>query len=205
MSKILITVFFVVGVSLTFGSPVSQAPRAPVCEGLEHYFIPHESDCASFYVCYLGVLTRGRCPGALLWDADLDVCNYPEAVKCNGQGVTSPPATTTTTTTRQPPPTQGPTTVAPEEPKPTTAAPTTQSPPATTTTKRTTTSGPSPPEGDFPCPAVEFTYVAHPSDCGRFYLCLDGDFQAVYPCGQGLWFSTSRQACVLPEKSDCQA
>jgi len=201
MSKILIIVFFAVSVSLTFGIPVNQAPRAPVCEGLGHYFIAHESDCASYYVCYLGVLTRQYCSGALLWDASLNVCNYPDAVKCDGQGVTSPPATTTTTQR----PTQGPTTVAPEEPQPTTAVPTTQAPPATTTTKRTTTSGPSPPEGDLPCPAVEFTYVAHPSDCARFYLCLDGSFQAVYPCGKGLWFSTSLQACVYPEKSDCQA
>jgi len=44
---------------------------------------PHESDCSKFYVCSDGMVIVQTCPRGLHFDANMEVCDYPENVDCD--------------------------------------------------------------------------------------------------------------------------
>lgn len=56
--------------------------------GTAQYF-PNPLDCSSFLVCDPGskFATLEYCPGDLLFNPELDVCDYPENVNCSVEGV----------------------------------------------------------------------------------------------------------------------
>lgn len=76
--------------------------------------------------------------------------------------------------------------------------------PSPATTEKPSTVKPTPPPGNFDCPAgIEFIYMAHPEKCNLFYWCEFGEFGGLSNCGTDLWFSFAQQACVPPAESDC--
>ena len=58
-------------------------------------FVPHPYDCSQFFMCSNSEAVEFMCPNGLLFDTDLNVCNYPNQVTCVN-------STTTLTTTTLP-------------------------------------------------------------------------------------------------------
>ena len=48
-------------------------------------FVPSPLDCAKYYVCVDSKPHEMNCPEGLWFDAELNVCNYPQNVKCGGK------------------------------------------------------------------------------------------------------------------------
>ena len=59
------------------GSPICPDPDPgyPV-------FFPDDDDCAVFYECNNGQAYTRRCPDILLWNQNLQTCDYPYNVTC---------------------------------------------------------------------------------------------------------------------------
>ncbi|XP_055610304.1 probable chitinase 10 [Uranotaenia lowii] len=56
--------------------PLNSVPQDPPV------YLPHENDCAKYYVCDHGVPVEMNCPAPLLWNAPKDVCDSPNEVVC---------------------------------------------------------------------------------------------------------------------------
>jgi len=48
-------------------------------------FIPSPVDCSKYYVCVHSEPHEMSCPDGLWFDTELNVCNYPQNVKCGGE------------------------------------------------------------------------------------------------------------------------
>ena len=125
-------------------------------------FLPHPTDCGLFYLCVGLNPVLMACPPGLHFDPSLDVCNWPQNVKCNlrldysrslfpfssgpsattsSTPTTSNPTTTTSTTTTTTSTTSTTTTTTTTITQTTTTSrtPTTRTTTTTTTTPTTTT------------------------------------------------------------------
>lgn len=113
-----------------------------------------------------------ECAEGTLWDEELQKCNLAEEV--SGCDVTTLPPTTTTTTTTE---------------APTTTTTTTETPTTTTTTTETPTTPPVPTttEAAISCPATGIISIPDPTDCQKYYLCVNGT-PIPQECADGLLF-----------------
>lgn len=57
------------------------------CQGL--LFLPHETDCQSYYLCNQGELQLQQCSSGLYWN--VDHCDWPENSPCHPDGTTQAP------------------------------------------------------------------------------------------------------------------
>nr|AFD28281.1 chitin-binding protein [Holotrichia oblita] len=55
----------------------------PAVNGLVDVLLPDAENCAIFYKCDNGVPVVQDCPDGLLFNADLDICDWPENVNCD--------------------------------------------------------------------------------------------------------------------------
>ncbi len=65
---------------------------------VEGQFFPNPFDCSEFFRCVHGEVVRFSCPGDLEFNAELDVCDWPQSANCHevARPTTMPsPATTT--------------------------------------------------------------------------------------------------------------
>ncbi|XP_001655681.2 probable chitinase 10 [Aedes aegypti] len=179
--------------------------------------LPVTDDCSSYIVCDNNAQSIKHCPNGLLFDPQVQVCNWASMVKC-GQTPTVPePWRPVTTSTVHIPtaPTPSPTTPRPVQ---TTTAPTTTTtratttttttaPPPTTTTvapTRTTTTTPRVPENNpYPqCTSDGFYFIPHPSACESYYICAYG-MLILHSCGQGVYWNSDTNQCDFPERTNC--
>ena len=73
----------VVALASSYGNPVGECP--PGNSG-ETILLPDASDCSVFYKCSNGVPVRQQCPSGLLFNPQLQVCDYPSNVDCTSSG-----------------------------------------------------------------------------------------------------------------------
>lgn len=144
------------------------------CPGLGNF--PNPDDCSSFYVCGSGEHALLRCPGDLLFDAALQICNNPQSVVCTTETTTSP--VTTSSSTAKP-------STSTELPSPTTAVPT------------TSTQGPEP-----KCPTAGSEFIENPADCATFYVCIEGHYDLA-ECPEGYGFDAITKDCVPGQEVGC--
>lgn len=86
MSKIFIILLFS---QLLFTSSSAVQIEQEACEENEH--LPHESSCENYYLCSDGEYKIRDCPLGLHFNANLLVCDYPEAAECQLTESTDPP------------------------------------------------------------------------------------------------------------------
>merc|ERR1711892_609575 len=184
-------ILFTLSLATTMVPTMSQF----TCQGVGYY--PHPADCSQFYRC-TDLWSTGQyqqylfqCAAGTVWDQEIGVCNWPQAVK--GCGVGDPESDTTTITTTPTTSTSTMTTIITTTPTMTTTTPpeTTFNPPETTTTPPETTFNPpetttTTPETTFNPPETTPKYT--PSDdsvlkceepgvvddqqhCNKFWLC----------------------------------
>lgn len=65
---------------LLFASSLAVHFDQEVCQ--ENQLLPHESRCEIYYLCSNGEYSIRDCPSGLHFNAELKVCDYPEAADC---------------------------------------------------------------------------------------------------------------------------
>ncbi|XP_063232762.1 probable chitinase 10 [Bacillus rossius redtenbacheri] len=75
--------------------PAPTPPAGPCPPGTYH---PDPDNCSAYYRCILGELRREFCAGGLHWNAQSNVCDWPDAANCGSQPATSPTEGTTAPT-----------------------------------------------------------------------------------------------------------
>jgi len=155
--------------------------------------LPHPDNCSQFIECIMGTREIRECPEGLLFDRTVGNCNLAHNVYCPGEPVTPDPNPTYPT----PDPTD--TTLDPWPPTPTTEDPW----PPTTIDPWPPTPTP-PPGGDLPVcsPVGGQIHHAHPTDCTRFFMCING-MLIPRQCESGLHWNQLRTVCDLPESANC--
>jgi len=121
-----------IGLGLVLGNPVVDLSSSEICNDEQNTFYPDYADgCHSYYECVNGRKILFACPANLLWNENINTCDYPSAVTCKASSLTTSPPTPTTT----PPTTPEETTTPPTTPEETTSQHTT---PEETTSEHTT-------------------------------------------------------------------
>jgi hypothetical protein len=153
--------------------------------------LPHPDSCAQFIRCTMGTREFATCPSDLLFDRTIGNCNYPQEVYCPGQPTY--PTDPTDWPTETPCPTD-PTYWPPE----TTTNGWPTDPPWTPEPWPPTTE---PPGGDRPVCRGQ-VFHAHPTDCTRFFMCMD-EVLWEHQCPSDLHWNQIRNACDRPENAGC--
>lgn len=159
--------------------------------------LPHPTDCSRFVRCTMGVREDAECPNHLLFDRTIGNCNTPEDVYCPGQpGPTEAPTEPTDITTCPPDvPTEWPGNPTDPPIDPPTAPPTDAPPWPPIPTE--------PPGGDLPVCRGQ-VFHAHPTDCTRFFICID-EVLWEHSCRNELHWNQLINVCDLPEFARCLA
>ncbi|CAL4118675.1 unnamed protein product [Meganyctiphanes norvegica] len=179
--------------AVTGGATEATTTPAVNCAGGNKYSA-HEY-CESYWICNNGELILSHCPNGLLWNTDVNACDWPtntDTSNCLMDGETAGPVETTQPPTQ--PPTTTPTTTTTTAPTTTTTTPTTTTATPTTTTTKT-------PIGPPTCdPDVASYYVPH-SDCDKYWRCVSGNAILGF-CQGGLLWNQSAGVCDWPANCD---
>ena len=62
--------------------PSGETPQCPFPDPGYSVFFPHPEDCHWFFHCQNGVAYCHECPGDLLWNTEIDACDYAYRVDC---------------------------------------------------------------------------------------------------------------------------
>merc|ERR1711892_810450 len=190
------------------------------CQGVGYY--PHPADCSQFYRC-TDLWSTGQyqqylfqCAAGTVWDQEIGVCNWPQAVKgCGAEDVESSTITTITTTPTTSTSTMTTTitttpTITTNTPPETTFNPpeTTTNPPETTATPPETTPMYTPSDNSvFKC--EEPGVVDDQEHCNKFWLCKQEPEGSrvleslLYRCPSGYIFSSSILRCKKEKDITC--
>ncbi len=86
MKKILILSSLAIIATLSTAFPVGECPP-PGPGGVNlRCLLADDRNCNQFYDCFYGVPILMECPDYLLFNDELDVCDWPRAVDCNRGG-----------------------------------------------------------------------------------------------------------------------
>lgn len=69
-------------VSYVYGNDFAPTTRVGPCFLRPDGFARDPNDCRNYFICQNGRATRDRCTGDLLFDAENEICNWREQVKC---------------------------------------------------------------------------------------------------------------------------
>ena len=76
----------------------SEPTKCPTIVGEYPELLPDPESCSSYYKCtWNGLAVHMNCPGQLLFNPTIGVCDYPTKVDCNKSSVSTVATTTTTT------------------------------------------------------------------------------------------------------------
>uniref|UniRef100_A0A023FYK9 Putative tick mucins 1 n=1 Tax=Amblyomma parvum TaxID=251391 RepID=A0A023FYK9_AMBPA len=108
--KVVVPVFVVVAVVAVAGVPLT-VPDDVVCpivddKGVNATILPNKYNCSTFYICAQGVPKLQECPGDLLFNNALKVCDRPYNVDCTEVAPSVPEKADEGTTLNEPPATE---------------------------------------------------------------------------------------------------
>merc|ERR1712039_173638 len=149
------------------------------------------SDCSGYYHCVngdLAVESPTDCPAGLLFDNDLQVCDWDYNVDCPSNPITSAPTVSSSA----------------EPTLSSSAAPTVSSSAAPTLPLASSTTNPT--EESAICPSGYSGLIAT-SDCKGYYHCSNGDLIDENPtyCQDGLLFDDTLKVCDWEDNIDCSS
>ncbi|KAK6618323.1 hypothetical protein RUM44_002775 [Polyplax serrata] len=149
------------------------------CDPGKYY--PDSNNCNAFYrrvtTCILGELKKQYCVVGLHWNADSNVCDWPENAKCDTEQYVNYPAIPETTT----------------KPPSDWWNPETTSPAVTTTTMV-------PPSTS----CVNGAYYPVPGFCNLFNICVN-DHLVTQTCAHGLHWNQQQQICDWSDNVPCKS
>ncbi|XP_063631299.1 mucin-5AC-like [Cydia splendana] len=172
-----------------------------------HKLLPHESDCSKFYYCVFGETVERECGPETLFNAELEVCDWPENVVCANAGSNENESTgsaengNSQETSEESGASNEETNNSSEE------ATTTAAPETDATTSAPLTLPTEAPEIELlpnGCPADFDVHqlLPHESDCAKFYYCVFGD-KVERDCASGTHFNPTLQVCDWPQNAGC--
>ncbi|KAM7356202.1 obstructor-F [Cochliomyia hominivorax] len=201
-------------------------PDHVVCQHFGAYFLPNPQQCRSYYLCAFGHMLTHSCGLGTLWDYRKQQCLPNHQAICyyktpdEEQEILeyiqscNPSTSTTATTASVFHPTGSSYTRTTEElttatiPTTTTSSLITKS---TTTTPPTTPTRPQihsskRPNSSHPfyitCPPKRQSYVAHPKDCSKYFMCIMGT-PVMTSCPTGLMWDSKKEYCDLAKNVKC--
>ena len=164
-------------------------------------FLPYPKDCTKYYECDGDWPILMDCAPPLYFDAELNVCNWPDQVNCDqsSQNFRSRASNESTTADAETTIENTETTKADE----TTAAAvetTTEAVETTTEAVETTTEA-----FNVVCPESKDgfpVFLPYPRDCTKYYEC-DGDWPILMDCAPPLYFDATLSVCNWPDQVKC--
>lgn len=69
-------------ICVTGASAFEPSTEIGPCHNRPDGFARDVTDCRNYFICQNNRATRDRCPNNLLFDAENEICNWPEEVKC---------------------------------------------------------------------------------------------------------------------------
>ncbi|XP_017059481.1 uncharacterized protein LOC108100215 [Drosophila ficusphila] len=197
-------------VDVTSGKQVNPMekydPDHVECRHYGAYFLPHPRNCRLYFICAYGHLHRHQCGRGTLWNVEMSECQLSDQAVCYGETRVTEPQTNVDIIVGDTTPSSGsPVTVCyivgsseystlqqlltdPE---------TTQLSPVPT--------APSPPRKDITtltCPSRKQSYMSHPEDCSKYYICIGG-MPVVTSCPKGLFWDQKSGYCEMEKKVKC--
>ncbi|XP_055522436.1 peritrophin-1-like [Wyeomyia smithii] len=85
----MLIIFIITCLLATTGVTLADSECPPIHDPLYSVYLRHESDCSKFYQCSNGVPMELQCPSGLLFNDQLNVCDWPSHVDCGGGGVST--------------------------------------------------------------------------------------------------------------------
>ncbi|XP_036327536.1 probable chitinase 10 [Rhagoletis pomonella] len=202
-------------------------PENVTCRHYGIYFLPHPTDCSTYYLCAFGHMLEHKCGRATGWNYKRQVCEIRPFSECFN-GTTFPNSTTQilgdTATTKDL--LDGQSTVLPPDngvytvcyilnngiagaltwtPQPTTdITPSVTyndqqfTPAAASSTGRVKTEVNEVPD----CPKDVDAYFPHVEDCSKYYICIIG-MPVLTSCPEGLYWDQKAEVCDLSKKVYC--
>ncbi|XP_016955201.1 probable chitinase 10 [Drosophila biarmipes] len=195
-------------VDVTSGQPVNPMekydPERIECRHYGAYFLPHPKNCGLYFICAYGHLHRHHCGRGTSWNFEKSECQLSDQAVCYGESRVLEPVTKVDTVVADTTPSSGaPITVCylvgssefstlqqflTTELVPVTL-PTPPSPPRTELTALT-------------CPSAKQSYMSHPEDCSKYYICIGG-MPVVTSCPKGLFWDQKSAYCDVEKNVRC--
>lgn len=195
-------------------------PLNVVCRHFGAYFLPNPKQCRSYYLCAYGHMHEHSCGQGTLWNYEAQQCVLSYEANCfvlspeeemeienslnnnmhNESFVCYPVNTNYSSTTEAFHPTSSDHTRT-IEPTITTPLPFSSTRSRSFTT--TSTKSPNPTNSYYiSCPARRQSYVAHPKDCSKYFICIMGT-PVLTSCPQGLMWDSKKEYCDLGKNVKC--
>lgn len=186
-----------VAVDVATGEPVSPMdkydPEHIECRHFGAYFLPHPSNCQLYFLCAYGHLHRHQCGAGTLWNYKSSECQLSEYAQCYSnrsaaQQVDVDIEKVTSTTPGSQVTVCYIVSTLPIDREPTTSA-----------------TAPLPsraPQNALSCPSQRQSYLPHPDDCSKYYICLVG-MPVLTSCPKGLYWDQSAGYCDQRKNVKC--
>ncbi|KAL7732982.1 hypothetical protein ACLKA6_002792 [Drosophila palustris] len=180
-------------------------PQHIECRHFGAYFLPHPNNCQLYFICAYGHLHRHQCGIGTLWNYKSSECQLSVKAECYGNNKNNStlqpgkqpmlqPAIAPSTTPGQVTVCYIVSTSSQREPTKTT--------PTTTTTSVTAPSPPRASQSTLVCPSERQSYLPHPGDCGKYYICIAG-MPVLTSCPKGLFWDQKSGYCDQAKNVKC--
>lgn len=200
-----------VAVDVASGQPVNAMekydPEHVECRHFGAYFLPHPTNCRLYFICAYGHLHRHQCGRGTWWNFEMSECQTGNDAVCYGDSRVSEPFTDVQVST---PSSGAPVTVCyivgssglstlqqfvtePETSE------------VTEVTELTPPTAPSPPRAEtsaLTCPSTMQSYISHPEDCSKYYICISG-MPVLTSCPKGLFWDQKSGYCEMEKNVKC--
>ncbi|KAH8379060.1 hypothetical protein KR009_002856 [Drosophila setifemur] len=205
-----------VAVDVVSGQPVNPMekydPKDIECRHFGAYFLPHPSNCRLYFICAYGHLHRHQCGRGTSWNYEMSECQLSDEAVCYGHTQDAEPleveslvATPSSSTT-------------PSSGAPVTVCYIVDSNGLSTlqqlliepeTTELAPVTAPAPPRAEatvtpsaLTCPSAKQSYMSHPEDCSKYYICIGG-MPVLTTCPKGLFWDQKSGYCDMAKNVKC--
>ncbi|CAD7005109.1 probable chitinase 10 [Ceratitis capitata] len=216
----------------TINPMVGYDSKNIACKHYGAYFLPHPADCNQYYMCVFGYIFQHKCGRGTGWNYKRQVCEIRPLTECyssattvqinNAQPSPGPLTEFSSDQLLDTPPTDGVYTVCyvlnngvagrptwvpqdittlPNSSPPIINWQSTRTPPSLVTPSSTGREHPS--DLVIPiCPGEDKVYLAHPSNCSKYYICIIG-MPVLTSCPEGLYWNSRTEFCDSPVNVEC--
>ncbi|KAH8303532.1 hypothetical protein KR018_000918 [Drosophila ironensis] len=189
-------------------------PKQIECRHYGAYFLPHPTNCRLYFICAYGHLHRHQCGQGTWWNFEASECQLRDQAVCyaHPREDTEEPAGQVEIVVGNTTPSSGaPVTVCyivgsggyttlqqlltdPEITEVSTASVPVPLPPRAETTAAVTAA--------LACPSTEQSYMSHPEDCAKYYICIGG-MPVLTSCPKGLFWDQKSGYCEMEKNVRC--
>ncbi|XP_017861871.1 PREDICTED: uncharacterized protein LOC108613128 isoform X2 [Drosophila arizonae] len=182
-------------------------PEHIECRHFGAYFLPHPTSCQLYFICAYGHLHRHQCGRGTHWNYRSSECQLSSVAECYANSRNPALAST-----QKPTATPGQVTVCyivnvSSSSSSSSSSSTMPSLPSLPSEREPTTVAvaPTPPSvahSTLKCPSERQSYLPHPDDCGKYYICIAG-MPVLTACPKGLYWDQRAGYCDQAKNVKC--